>query len=54
LKIPFDSTVIECQIQGVPVTASDTSLAAYSIKDLWGKLEKSIETLPQQKKISLK
>ncbi len=53
-KIPFDPTVIDCQIQGIPVTASETSLAAYSIRDLWEKLEKSIETLPQQKEISLK
>lgn len=52
-KIPFDTTVIDCQIQGIPVTASETSLAAYSIKDLWKKLQKSIETLPQQKEISL-
>ncbi len=39
-KIPFDPMVVTCQIQGVPVTASDTSLAAYSIRELWRNLEK--------------
>jgi MinD superfamily P-loop ATPase len=52
-KIPFDSTVIDCQIQGIPVTASKTSLAAYSIKDLWQKLQKCIDGLPKKKAISL-
>ena len=52
-KIPFDPKVIECQIQGIPVTASETSLAAYSIKDVWQKLEKGIAELPQQQEISL-
>lgn len=52
-KIPFDPTVIDCQIQGIPVTKSETSLAAYSIKDLWQNLEKSIADLPEKKEISL-
>ncbi len=39
-KIPFDPMVVTCQIQGVPVTDSDTSLAAYSIRELWRNLEK--------------
>lgn len=52
-KIPFDSTVIDCQIQGIPVTASETSLAACSIRDLWKKLQKRIKNLPQQKEVSL-
>lgn len=38
-KIPFDPMVVTCQIQGVPVTDSDTSLAAYSIRELWKKLK---------------
>ncbi len=52
-KIPFDSTVIDCQIQGIPVTASETSPAACSIRDLWKKLQKRIKNLPQQKEVSL-
>jgi MinD superfamily P-loop ATPase len=52
-KIPFDPTVIDCQIQGIPVTASDTSLAAYSINNLWEKLQNSIAALPVEKEISL-
>ena len=52
-KIPFDPQVIECQIQGIPVTASETSLAAYSIKDVWQKLKKGLDELPQQQEISL-
>ncbi|RUM47675.1 MAG: (4Fe-4S)-binding protein [Desulfocapsa sp.] len=52
-KIPFDPQVVECQIQGIPVTASETSLAAYSIKDVWQKLEKDIDELPGQQEISL-
>ncbi len=52
-KIPFDPTVIDCQIQGIPVTASETSLAAYSIKDVWQKLQDSIAALPAKKAISL-
>ncbi len=47
-KIPFDPVVIDCQIQGVPVTSSETSLAAYPIRNLWEKLEKRIDTLQQQ------
>ncbi len=52
-KIPFDPAVIECQIQGIPVTASESSLAAYSIKDLWKKLQDSVAALPAKKAISL-
>lgn len=39
-RIPFDPMVVACQIQGVPVTDSDISLAAYSIRSLWYTLEK--------------
>jgi MinD superfamily P-loop ATPase len=42
-KIPFDRSVIDCQIHGVPVTRSDTSLAAYSIRKLWGKLRERLQ-----------
>ncbi len=52
-KIPFDPAVIECQIQGIPVTASESSLAAYSIKNLWKKLQDSVAALPVKKAISL-
>ncbi len=52
-KIPFDPAVIECQIQGIPVTASESSLAAYSIKDLWKKLQDSVAALPAKKAVSL-
>jgi len=41
-KIPFDPMVVSCQIQGTPVTASDTSLAGYSIRDIWKKLKEKI------------
>jgi len=41
-KIPFDRQVITCQIQGVPVTADDTSLAGYSIKAIWKKLKEHL------------
>ena len=41
-KIPFDRSVVDCQIQGVPVTRSDTSLAAYSIREVWGKLRERL------------
>ncbi len=41
-KIPFDPMVVACQVQGVPVTNSDISLAAYSIKSLWNNLQKRI------------
>ena len=41
-KIPFDPKVIACQIQGVPVTATDTSLAGYSIREVWKKLKESL------------
>lgn len=44
-KIPFDPTVIDCQLEGLPVTSSDTSLAASAIRELWGKLEKKIHNL---------
>ncbi|HIP39425.1 MAG TPA: (4Fe-4S)-binding protein [Desulfocapsa sulfexigens] len=44
-KIPFDPAVIECQIQGQPVTSSDTSLAAYSIRAVWETLQKKINQL---------
>lgn len=47
-KVPFDPVVIDCQIQGVPVTNSETSLAAYSIKNVWQKLRKKIDTLQKQ------
>lgn len=47
-KIPFDPMVIECQIAGVPVTSNETSLAAYSIKDMWNTLQKKINE-PQPK-----
>jgi len=42
-KIPFDRSVIDCQIQGIPVTRSDTSLAAYSIREVWGNLRKRLQ-----------
>lgn len=41
-KIPFDPMMVTCQIQGVPVTESDTSLAAYSIRTLWDNLQKKL------------
>lgn len=41
-KIPFDPMVVACQAQGVPVTNSDISLAAYSIKSLWNSLQKRL------------
>ena len=47
-KVPFDPAVIDCQIEGIPVTASQVSLAAYSIKDMWNKLAARIEQLPQK------
>lgn len=47
-KIPFDPSVIDCQIEGIPVTVSQTSLAAYSIKDMWNKLAARIEQLPEK------
>jgi MinD superfamily P-loop ATPase len=34
-KIPFDPRVVDCQVQGIPVTKSDTSLAAFSIRNVW-------------------
>lgn len=36
-RIPFAPMMVTCQIQGLPVTDSDTSLAAYSIRELWRK-----------------
>ncbi len=42
-RIPFDRSVIDCQIQGIPVTRSDTSLAAYSIREVWGKLRERLQ-----------
>lgn len=47
-KIPFDPVIIECQIQGVPVTSSKTSLAAYSIKNMWNRLQKKINEIHPQ------
>ncbi len=47
-KIPFDPMVIDCQIQGVPVTSSETSIASYSIRNLWKILRQKIDTLQQQ------
>ncbi len=44
-KIPFDPMVIDCQIQGVPVTSSKTSLAAYSLRVLWDTVQKRINGL---------
>ena len=44
-EIPFDPEVVECQIQGLPVTSSDTSLAAYSIRAVWKKLQEKIKNL---------
>ena len=44
-KIPFDPAVIDCQLQGVPVTSSDTSLASCSIRDIWKKLQQKIDSL---------
>lgn len=41
-RIPFDPKVIACQIQGIPVTATDTSLAAYSILEVWKKLKEHL------------
>lgn len=41
-KIPFDPQVVTCQIQGIPVTASDTSLAGYSIREIWKKLQEHL------------
>jgi MinD superfamily P-loop ATPase len=41
-RIPFDRSVVDCQIQGIPVTRSDTSLAAYSIREVWGKLRERL------------
>ncbi|MBU1233984.1 MAG: ATP-binding protein [Proteobacteria bacterium] len=41
-KIPFDQMVVTCQIQGVPVTDSCNSLAAYSIQKLWNRLQKKL------------
>ncbi len=50
-KIPFDPVVIECQIQGVPVTSSETSLAAYSIRILWESVRKKIDALQSSQDI---
>lgn len=50
-KIPFDPTVIDCQIQGLPVTSSDTSVAADAIRTIWLKLQDRINTLDD--KVSL-
>ncbi|MEN8198460.1 MAG: 4Fe-4S binding protein [Thermodesulfobacteriota bacterium] len=44
-KVPFDPQVIDCQIQGVPVTRSDTSLAAFSIRDVWQRLSETLDNL---------
>jgi len=44
-KIPFDPTVIDSQIQGTPLTLSETSLAAYSVRAVWEKLQEKINTL---------
>jgi len=52
-RIPFDPAVIECQIQGIPVTDSQTSLAAYSLKKLWEAVQEKITTLDQQELRSL-
>ena len=41
-KIPFDPKVVSCQIQGVPVTASDTSLAGFSIREIWKNLKERL------------
>ncbi len=42
-KIPFDPDVINCQVQGIPVTSSETSLAAYSIGELWQTVERCLQ-----------
>lgn len=44
-KIPFDPAVIECQLQGLPVVSINSSLAAYSIRAIWKKLQEKINTL---------
>ena len=47
-RIPFDTTVVDCQIQGVPVTKSKTSPAAAAIRDVWTKLQETINSLDDQ------
>jgi MinD superfamily P-loop ATPase len=47
-KIPFDPAVVDCQLQGLPVTSSETSLAAYAIRDIWAKLQQKINTPDDQ------
>lgn len=44
-KIPFDPMVIDCQLQGLPVTSSDSSPAGKSIRNIWTDLQKKISTL---------
>jgi MinD superfamily P-loop ATPase len=43
-KIPFDPKVIDCQLQGLPVTSNDTSIANSSIRDIWKKLQQKINS----------
>ncbi len=41
-KIPFDPIVVECQVQGIPVTKSETSPAAFAIRNVWKNLCKRL------------
>lgn len=38
-RIPFDPSVVECQIQGVPVVRNENSPAAKVIRDIWQALQ---------------
>lgn len=44
-KIPFDPKVIDCQLQGLPVTSNGTSPASLSIRDIWKNLHQKINSL---------
>ncbi len=44
-KIPFDPAIIDCQLQGIPITKDESSLAAFSIREIWKSLQQHISTL---------
>ena len=38
-RIPFDPTVVACQIQGIPVVCNEQSPAATAIRQIWQALQ---------------
>ncbi|MBC8209226.1 MAG: 4Fe-4S binding protein [Desulfobulbaceae bacterium] len=45
-RIPFDRTVVDSQIQGIPVVCHNDSHAASAIRDIWEKLSVRIKESP--------